>query len=323
MPALSQPVRKPMPIHARLACVILLVVTASVKAEEVTLPHKGLTLNANLELAPGKKLSDGVILITHGALAHRRMEIVTTLQKLFKERGYSTLAINLSLGINNRSGMYDCKVTHRHLNSDAVDEIGAWLEWLKKQGATRVALLGHSRGGAQTAFYLAVQNNPMVNGTILLAPAVGENSNADTYQKRFRKPLVPLLEKAQKLIRDGKGDTILEHVGLMTCNDTSATSSSFISYYGPDPKLDIGAAYRGPDPRLDTPFLISYAPKPILVVVAGKDDVVIDLDKKVAPLVDGKRVRMKVINGANHFFIGFHAEDAADATVEFLKSIGY
>lgn len=293
-----------------LFAVALVVAASAVNAEEVTLTHKGLTLNANLELAAGKKPSDGVILITHGTLAHRRMEIVTTLQKLFRERGHNTLAINLSLGVDNRHGMYDCKVTHRHRNVDAADEIGAWLEWLKKRGATRVALVGHSRGGAQTAVFVAEHDPALVKAVVLLAPAIGENSDAAAYQKRFRKPLAPVMDKAQSLIKDGKGATVLEHIDLLYCNDTRATAESFASYYGPDP-------------RLDTLQLLPKLRKPALVLVAGKDDVVVNLDKKMAPLTDGKRVQMKVIDGANHFFIGFHAEDAVDAVVDFLKATGY
>ena len=52
----------------------------AVGAKEVTQTHKGLTLNANLELAAGKTLADGVIVITHGSLAHRGMEIISYLQ---------------------------------------------------------------------------------------------------------------------------------------------------------------------------------------------------------------------------------------------------
>ncbi len=288
----------------------LVVAAATVNAEEVTLTHQGLTLNANLELAAGKKPADGVILITHGALGHRRMETISSLQKLLKERGHSSLAINLSLGLDNRQGMYDCAVTHRHRNADATDEIGAWVEWLKKQGAKRVAVFGHSRGGAQTALYAAERDDALVKAVVLLAPATRDNNDAATYEKRFRKPLAPLLDQAQKLVKDGKGGAVIEHVGLMTCADTSATADSFVSYYEPSA-------------RLDAPSLITKIRKPVLVVVGGKDDVVVDLDKKVAPLADGKRVQMKVIGSANHLFIGFHAEDVADATVDFLKAAGY
>src|SRR5512139_3758675 len=177
------------------------------QAMEVTLEHKGLTLNANLELAADKKIVDGVVLITHGTLAHRGMEIVSDLQNLLKERGYSSLAINLGLGVSNRQGMYDFPVTHRHRHTDAADEIGTWIGWLKGQGATRVALVGHSRGGAQTALYAAEQDSALVKAVALLAPAMRDDNPDAGYRKRYQKPLAPLLEKAQKLVQDGKGNT--------------------------------------------------------------------------------------------------------------------
>lgn len=279
-------------------------------ADEVTLPYKALTLNANLELATGKKADDGVVLITHGMLAHRGMETIAYLQNLFKEKGYNTLAINLSLGLDNRHGMYDCKVTHRHRNDDAADEIGAWVDWLKGQGAKRVTLLGHSLGGAQTALYAAERDNALVRAVVLLAPATLDNHDASSYQERYQKPLAAVLEKAQKLVKNGKGGTVLGHTDFLYCPDTTVTADTFVSYYGPDP-------------RLDTPALIPNIKKPTLVVVAGNDEVVVGLDKKVAPLVNGKRAQMGVVDGADHFFRDLYADDAVEAIVAFLKEAGY
>lgn len=278
-------------------------------AREVTLPYKGLTLNADLELAAGKKPADGVILVTHGMLAHRDMEALVYLRNLLKEKGYSTLAVNLSLGLDNRHGMYDCKVTHRHRQADAADEIGAWVGWLEKQGVKRVTLLGHSNGGAQTAFYAAERDTALVKAVALLAPATRDNNDAAAYRKRYRKPLAPLLEKAQALVKAGKGATVLAHADFLYCPDTTATADAFVSYYGPD--------------RLDTPMLIRKIKKPTLVVVAGSDEVVVGLDKKVAPLADGKRVQMKVVDGADHFFRDLYADDAVEAIVAFLKGVGF
>ena len=51
--------------------------------------------------------------------------------------------------------MYDCATPHTHRHADAVEEIGAWLGWLQSQGVAKVALLGHSRGGNQTARFAA------------------------------------------------------------------------------------------------------------------------------------------------------------------------
>lgn len=288
-----------------LACCIGLGIAAA-SANEVTLPHKGLTLNASLDLAAGKKPADGVILITHGGLAHRDMEMITALRTALHQKGYSTLAINLSLGIDRRHGMYDCQVTHRHRNGDAAEEIGAWVDWLKKQGVKRVTLLGHSRGGAQTAFYLAEQDQAVVDAVVLIAPAIAENTSAAEYQRRFQHPLAPALAQAQKLRKSGKGEAVLSHVGLLTCADTSATADAFVSYYGPSPGLD-------------TPSLLPRLRKPTLVVVASNDEVVVGLDRKVAPLADGKHLQMKLIEGADHTFRDLYGDDAADAIDAFLK----
>ena len=59
-------------LFVRCVCIIAFGMSAvAAEAKEVTFQHKGLTLNANLELAVDKTLADGVILITYGGLAHR------------------------------------------------------------------------------------------------------------------------------------------------------------------------------------------------------------------------------------------------------------
>ena len=68
--------------------------------------------------------------------------------------------------------------------------------------------------------------------------------------------------------------------------------------------------------------LIPKIRKPVLVVVAGNDEVVVGLDRNVAPLADGKRVQMKTVDGADHFFRNLYAEDAADTIGAFLKAVG-
>lgn len=301
-----------MPIRAvgRFLCAVALAVAATgAGAQEVTLRHQGLTLNADLALANNKKLADGVILITHGSLAHRDMEAIVYLRELLKERGYSTLAINLSLGLDNRHGMYDCKITHRHRNTDAADEIGLWVDWLKGQGARRVTLLGHSRGGAQTALYAAGHDSDVVTAVVLMAPAIRDNTAAAAYRQRYQTPLAPVLARAQQLVRDGKGGTVMEHTGLLNCADTSVTAEALVSYYGPDA-------------RVDAPELIPKIKQPTLVVVAGNDEVVVGLDKRIAPLVDGRRVQMKVVEGADHMFRDLYSDDAVDAIDAFLKAQG-
>lgn len=285
------------------------IITGTAIAGEVVQSYEGLTLNANLELAPGKTVADGVILITHAGLATRNMELYVYLQKLLRKKGYNTLAINLSLGLNNRHGMYDCKATHRHHYADAANEIGAWVSWLKQEGAKQVVLLGHSRGGGDTALYAAERDNALVKAVILLAPDTRETNDSVAYQKRYKKPLAPVLEKAQKLVKEGKGSTVMEHIDFLYCPDTSVAADTFVSYYGSDP-------------RLDTPYLIPKIRKPTLVLLAGDDEVVVN-GKKFAMLANDKYVQIKVIEGAGHFFGDLNADDAVDAMDTFLKRVGY
>jgi dienelactone hydrolase len=285
----------------------LLLLSGIIQAEEVTLPFKGITLNANLELAQNKDVTDGVILIVHGTLAHRGMEITSALQNLLKDNGLNTLAINLSYNINNRSGMYDCKNLHKHKHTDALSEIGVWIDYLKKRDVKKITLLGHSRGGNQAAWFASQNDDPVIKSAILVAPMTwDEKSVSENYKKRYKKDLQPLLEKAQKLIKSGKADTVLTHTDFLYCEDTSVTAEAFVSYYAPDKKMD-------------TPFLIPQIKRPVFVAVAQNDATVPDLKEKAASLANAKIVHVKVFEMADHFFRDLNAEELTEEIVGFLK----
>jgi pimeloyl-ACP methyl ester carboxylesterase len=91
----------------------------------------------------------------------------------------------------------------------------------------------------------------------------------------------------------------------MTCADTQVSASSFVSYFAATP-------------RLDSPELIPKIKVPVLVLVAGSDEAVVGLEKKLAGRIDGVRATMKVIDGADHFFRDLYSDDAVDAIVGFL-----
>ncbi|MCP4934459.1 MAG: alpha/beta hydrolase [bacterium] len=297
-------------INITLALFLVLAFTGFAQAKEkVSLKAGGLTLNANLELAKNKKLSDGVILLTHGTLAHNEMEIIKTLQELLKERGHNTLAINLSLGIDNRgASMYDCKTPHKHHHLDAVDEIATWVNWLKSKGAGKISVLGHSRGGNQTARYAAGKPDAAVDHVILVAPATwSQKYGEDSYEKSYKTKLGPLLDRAQNLTSSGKGSEMLENIGIIYCANTKATASAFVSY-------------NKPDPARHTPNVLKDIKIPTMVIAGANDKVVKGLPEAVSPFVDGKNLQLKMIEDADHFFQDFAAEEVADHIDEFIKN---
>ncbi|MBI3777025.1 MAG: alpha/beta hydrolase [Gammaproteobacteria bacterium] len=267
----------------------------------MTIKPGALALNAHVEKAAD--WPQRVILMTHGTLAHNKMEIMSSLQSLLKQRGYSSLSINLSYAIDNRaSAMYDCSTPLRHKHTDALDEIGAWLGWLKQQGAKDLTLLGHSRGGNQTAWFAAERDDAIMQRVVLIAPATWNADNvAKNYKANNGKELAPLIAKAAAQ----KPDTLLPHTDLLYCKDTNVSAASFVSYYKPEP-------------RFDTPVLLPKISKPVLVFAGTEDAVVPDVAQKFGPLADGKKVQLKTITGADHFFLDLYIIDAADVIAAFI-----
>lgn len=298
-------------MRAAVAAAVLLV-SGAVQGEEVSTRFRGLTLLGNLELAAGKGLESGVAVVVHGLLAHHRMEVIAELQKHLKARGVSTLAITLSLGVDRRSGFFDCGRLHAHRPFDALDEIDAWVGWLKNNGATEIALIGHSQGGNHVAVYAAERNDPSVSAVVLLAPGTFESGRAaERYQERYGADLGALLAKAEGLVRAGQGFERLPAIGFLSCENATATAGSVAGWYGANPLRH-------------TPSVIPRIAARTLVVVAGADDVVPDLAAAVAPLerpaARGRGdIRVHTVEGADHFFRDLFVEDAADAIAEWLK----
>lgn len=295
------------PFQVTVLSLALAVTFPDVAAEEVKISHDGLTLNANLETVDGSWPAGPVVLMTHGTLGHRGLEIIEGLQRLLAERDISSLGINLSLGIDDRqAAMYDCPTPHTHKHTDAVGEIGTWLDWLKGQGTEKVALLGHSRGANQTARFAADNADPIVTSVILIAPQTwSADYAAKDYEKRYGKPLAPVLEKAKVLVAEDKGGTLLKQVDFVYCEDTQASAEAVVSYYAPDNAMD-------------TPHIIPRIQAPVLVIAGSEDTAYPGLIDKHEPLADGKRVRLVVLDGADHFFRDLYAEDMADAVADQL-----
>jgi len=287
----------------------LVVPAFSVAAEEVKIKHNGLTLNADLTLAAGKKMADGVVLMTHGDMAHKGMEIMVLLKDTLAERGVSTLSINLSLALNDRHGMKDCAGPHRHINAKGMDEIGLWVAWLKKNGAGSITVLGHSRGSNQTARFAAGGADAIVKGAVLVAPAIWDPGKpARVYKRRYKKDLKPLLDRAQALVKAGKGGELMKGVDFAYCPTSMVAARTFADYYGHFPDRD-------------TPSVVTRIKMPVLIVTGSADRINPGLPEKMKGRT-GANVTLVEIDGAGHFFRDLYGEDLADAVAEFVAQGG-
>lgn len=295
-------------ILATAALALGLLMGGAAQAEEVTHVYQGRTLVAELTLAPGKAVKDGVILMVHGTLGHKDMEIMKSLRELLQKRGQSTLAINLSLGQSNRRGMYDCAVPHRHKHTEALTDIGVWLTWLKDEGATAVTLLGHSRGANQVSWYAFERSVPLVRSLILLAPMTwNPDREAAAYKAQYGVDLKSALKPAERMVGVGRGHEMLQDVGFLNCPKATVAAGALVDYYIFDQ-------------RRDTPTLLPGLHRPILVVTGSEDPATPELLEKLKRL-ELPHVQVNVVQGADHFFRDLNAEEVADIVAEFMAKL--
>lgn len=241
--------------------------------------------------------SDKLVLITHGTLAHFEMEIVTKLQELLKAEGIASLANNLTLGQNDRMGMYDCAIPANHTHEDGVIEINAWLAWINETlpQYTKLYQIGHSRGGNQVAQSFVGTDNATVLGSILIAPMTWE------LQSENDKANLALADKA----KSGEFISVNRHI---YCDQAMASSESIHSY-------------SADNPNFDTPFVLQATKKPVLVFAGGDDSVVNNLPEKMTILENNPLVRLITIEGADHLFLDFYIEDVVNDSISFIDEI--
>ena len=278
-------------LRAVVVAAALALASLPASAEPVQLKSGQVRLNGNMELPDGKKAADGVALILHGTFSHDKQETIAALQQNLKKHGIGSLAITLSLGIDNREGPRACGLLHDYALAGAQREIAAWLAWLRADGARSIDLIGFSRGGAQIA--ALAPKLTRVGHVVLMAPAFATlDEEATAYQKAFGHPLAEPLAEAKKVpLQKFTTDFLL-------CKDAPVLGATFLDAY-----------------QEMLPQLAAETGHPTLVVVAGKDEIVPDLGKKLP-----SQVQRVVIEGSGHFFPDLYGEDAAAAIAAFLKN---
>ena len=275
------------------------------QAKEVTQKYNGLTLNANLEMVEGKDFKDGMAIILHGYMAHNKMEIIRTAQQVLLGNERSSLAINLSLGVDNRHGYYDCSLPQRHIQGNAIYELGAWVAWLRERGTSQVTILGHSRGANQAMVYAVENIDPEVTHMIMMAPGAGDEVK-DAYWERYGYSLDQPLTFAYEQIASGKGDELMKGIDMLSCPKSSITANSFVSYYSENNKFRQFRTY------------LSKSPIPTLIITGTEDERQPNTVELITSYTGNEHIRVAVIGGAGHFFRDLNMDEAIESAIEFI-----
>lgn len=289
-----------------LAVISLAASAVSSTAEEVTLEYLGLDLTGNLELAQGRSLRDGAVILVHDTQGHARMELMAALQDGLRDLGINSLAITLGLGLDKRHGMFDCGLEQDHRHEDAIDEIDAWVHWLKDKGAPSITVAGHGRGANQAALYAINKLDKAVKRIVLISPLMQTPEKAEAeYRARFGTPLRPQLGKAEELVATEHGNQLVDVPGFLNCTRSQVTAGAFADYYGANEKFK-------------TTNLLQSIKIPVLLAVGEADPNLGEIQEGAAEFASAKTVTLAVIPGADQDFRDLGADEVAKRIKEFI-----
>lgn len=294
--------------HTRLIGLLamLWLMTFDLTAAEVQIRHDGLALNGRLFQPEERGLSNGVVLIVHDTLTSNDADGIAGLQSHLLHHGLASLAINLTLGVDDRRGPYDCARPHFHRHQDAVGEIAAWMEWLARSAPNGVTLVGYGRGANQVAQYAVKFADDRLRGVVMAAPMLFDRARiASAYESRSEFPLDPITRHARDLVIKRKSRELLYQIAFLNCTQSDVSAGSVLSYYAEDRNQH-------------TPYLLPSIAQPVLVVAAGSDPQVKQLVQEVAPLADGEHLQLQMVEEADARFDGNTAEQLAKAVVRFV-----
>jgi len=282
-----------------LITILLVSIQATATAKPVSIEFKGLKLNAEINAVDDKK--QPFYLILHGTFAWHGMELPATIQSLLQEEEFGSLAFSLSLGMNDRSGFFDCKQPIISLHGNAQQEIDQWVKLLKTQGYKNIVLVGHSRGGAQMAAY-ALSNQTVAKQLFLIAPMTWQGSKITaSFNKKSKQRLSSLVTD----IKNGKISK-LEHQDILHCKDATISGQSFLSYYTDNPQKNAPALLA--DTKLST-----------RIYLGSEDSLTAKIMQQKVLFEKNPNVSHLLIDGADHFFRDFYADEMITDMIETMQ----
>ena len=175
--------------------------------------------------APQPKIG---IVIMHGKGGHPT-RLVAGVASFLEEKGH--LVANIEMPWSGRR-QYDVDV------NAADKEVESVLAELRRKGATKLFIAGHSQGGLYALHSGGIQ---VVDGVIAIAPG-GNVANAI-----FRQQLGEYVEQARKLVAEGKGNEttrFFDYEGAKGTFPVVSTPAAYFSWFNPDGAMNQLSAMR-------------------------------------------------------------------------------
>ena len=191
---------------------------------------------SSIAQAPSPRIG---IVIMHGKGGSSTRH-VSDLASSLEGKGY--LVANLEMPWSGRRN-YDVNI------SAAVKEVESAFDTLRRKGAQKLFVAGHSQGGV-FAIYLGTRQS--IDGVIAIAP--GGNVGNST----FREKLGESVELARKLVAEGKGDEktrFSDYEGAKGIYPVLTTPSLYVSWFDPDGAMNQTTALKNMNPQVPILFI--------------------------------------------------------------------
>jgi len=263
----------------------------AVETVSATLPS-GLGVSAGFQRGANSRHA---VLVLHGFLTTRHFNTVKSLVAELADSGYTVLAPTLSLGVPTRRASTPCDAVHTHTWEDDLQEVDFWVDWLVSRGYESIVLLGHSSGALQLLSYAADAPPPEVKGVV---------ATSLVYLRRYTPESVVAREIALAEELAQQSPPPLHGYHLVFCEDFTATPASYLSYIGWTRERVLA--------------LLERTTLPLEIIMGGAD-------QRFGPdwrrELSDKGVRVRVVDGASHFFDATHEFELHDVVRQSMEAI--
>jgi pimeloyl-ACP methyl ester carboxylesterase len=184
-------------------------------------------------------------------------------------------------------------------------DLAAWTQFLRGEGFSRIALVGHSLGAVK-AIYTAAQEP---EGTyVRLAALSPPRLSYQLFRKSGNAAFQEAIARAEAFIEDGRAHELMS---VRFPFPLIISAASFVDKYGPAERYDIVRE----TPKLTCPILFLYGDKEL----AEGGIPFASIDRAVAASArPDQSLEVRIVPGADHFYNGVQ-EAAASVVAEWLQ----
>jgi pimeloyl-ACP methyl ester carboxylesterase len=187
---------------------------------------------------------------------------------------------------------------------DCVEDIGAWITYLRSRGMRSIILQGHSHGALKVTYYLYRKSDPGVAGLILLSPSDDFGCQRSELGDKFGEAV----GVARAMVAEGRGGDLIPARYF----HYPVSAATYLDIFDDGSRFRMFNLSRTDSPEFPELHAIRV---PVLVIVGSVDEFFLGPPEKYLSLIEAEVEHApdfvgEVIRGASHNYLDFEEEVA-------------